>query len=59
MQYHYTKTYDKDNLENNTFNHNKLLFEWIWVTGHLQMIALAIINPKYTGFFIYYSLYLS
>ena len=51
MQYHYTITYDKDNLENNTFNLNKLLFKWIWVTSYLQFIALAIINPKYTGFF--------
>ena len=51
MQYHYTITYDKDNLENNTFNPNKLLFKWIWVTSYLQFIALAIINPKYTKVF--------
>ena len=51
MQHHYTKTYDKENLENNTFNLNKLLFEWIWVTSHLQIIALAIINPNTQGFF--------
>ena len=29
MQYHYTKTYDKENLENNMFNHNKRLFVFL------------------------------
>ena len=41
MQYHYTKTYDKENLGNNMFNHNKRLSEWICVTSHLQIIASA------------------
>ena len=48
MQYHYTKTYDKDNLENNTFNHNKLLFEWIWVTANckFEITAAKVVTHK-------------